>query len=385
MEQYIYLVTLGIFLLTSIYWLVRIFPHLFYRKERSHWKRQQLRLHAGILVWIILALFSYLAFYLFFRERGPGHVFTFVGLFSAMVIVQTGLAVDSLSDRRHITWPEIFGHYAIPVLLTTGYGLILYLPSWRDDFTELIEFIAWGYYACYVVIMLYFSMKQARSFHQRLEDSYVEIDQRQVMYRTRSIIYCVSMFFLFIVFMSAPDYLVHSGYFLVSTLGWSYYTSFIFKMKDSPLANTMEREEEKKEQQQKTVAEPEPSNTDLLADSPVMNRLNAHLDEVLLNSGLYLDPDLDINMLSQALFTNRTYVGRLFRLRGTTFSHYVNSLRLNHAEELLRTTSKSVGVICEECGFSVATFRRIFSERYNCTPIEYRKSVTRSKLDSLGN
>jgi len=185
----------------------------------------------------------------------------------------------------------------------------------------------------------------------------------------------VTILFFFIVFVLVPDYTVHSIYFVLSTIGWSYFTSVTIHLKDSPLAYIKQEAPVEAAPQE----EKEPQNIDMLADSPVMQRLSLQLDEVLLKNKLYLDPDLDISMLSAALCTNRTYISRLLRMRGTSFSRYVNSLRLTHAEEMLRNSLKPVNEICEECGFSDATFRRVFTERYNCTPAEYRRSLQMKK------
>lgn len=380
MEHIYYLSTLCIFLVASIVMLAGSLYHLFFLCENSRWKRQQLRLQAGILVLIILALCSYFTFYWFFRERGAGHVFSFVGLFSATIITQCGLAVYSLSDRRLITWTHVVSHYAMPVLMLVCHGLVLYLSTidsridaMHNMLTLAIERAAWIYYFGYAAIIFFVSLRNSREFRQRLEDSYVTIDERQVLYRSKAIFFCCMILILFVGFLMSPSYISHGSYFIISTFGWGYFTYVIIRLKDSPLANTLEREEQNQGKEDGQTSEP--TNAEMLFDSPVMQRLNAELDKVLIDSRLYLDPDLDINMLAQALCTNRTYIGRLFRMRGTTFSRYVNSMRLNHAEELLRTTGKSVMAICEECGFSDATFRRIFAERYNCSPMEYRKAM----------
>lgn len=367
MEETIYLVSLCAFFAVDICLLIWIHYHLLVHREKSAWKRQQYRLQCGILTMIALVLGSYFWFYWNFKDAGPNNYFSLVGLFSAIIIGMCGQAVYSLADRRRLTFQITLSHLLVPVVLFVSYACFLDKPI----VLECIESVAWLYYAAYVVIVFYACLRNSRRFTQRLEDSYVEIDKRQVMYRFRAILYCVSILFLFIAFLLEPTYLVHSIYFTISIFGWTYFTAVIIHLVDSPLANEMKEKTTVAE----TEKEPEPIPNEFGFDSPAMQRLSEQLDVVLTENKLFLDPDLDVDMLAQALCTNRTYVGRLFRMRGTTFSRYVNSLRLNHAELLLRTSNKSVGDICMECGFSDATFRRVFTERYNCTPVEYRRSA----------
>lgn len=371
MEQAIYLISLVAYLIIILWWMARMLPYLSFRLERSRWKHQQLQLHTGLLLFIIADIVSYLAFYLFFREQGVGPMFWLTCLFSGLTIPQCGLTVYSFADRRLITWRLIFLHYLVPVLLFATYGALLWFSLLNQLADKIILICASAYYVVYALAVFFACRRNAHIFSQRLEDSYVEVDGRQVLYRNRAIFYCLGMFVLFIVFVFEPNYITHTCYFVISAFGWSYFSGVIINMKDSPLANTMQPEAETPGAE----PEPEPTNADLVADSPTMLRLNAMLDKVLVDDQLYTDPNLDINGLARALATNRTYVGRVFRMRGTTFSRYVNSLRLNHAEELLRTTNLSLSAICTECGFSDATFRRQFVERYNCTPVEYRKTL----------
>ncbi len=59
---------------------------------------------------------------------------------------------------------------------------------------------------------------------------------------------------------------------------------------------------------------------------------------------------------------------------GVTVTGYVNSLRLEHAASLLRSTDKKIVDIALESGFeSVPYFNRIFKERYLVTPHRWRK------------
>lgn len=81
-------------------------------------------------------------------------------------------------------------------------------------------------------------------------------------------------------------------------------------------------------------------------------------------------------------------VAELVNMSGSAFSHffkkktgisfitYVNNLRVARACELLINTSLSASEICYDCGFNnKSNFIRIFTQRKNMTPIEYRNHM----------
>jgi len=61
---------------------------------------------------------------------------------------------------------------------------------------------------------------------------------------------------------------------------------------------------------------------------------------------------------------------------GVGFNKYVNLLRLQKAEELLRTTDKSVSEIAENCGFEDSNYFSLkFKELYGISPRSLRRSI----------
>ena len=91
----------------------------------------------------------------------------------------------------------------------------------------------------------------------------------------------------------------------------------------------------------------------------------------------FLDPDVSIDYLANHLGSNRHYVSDyLNQILKMPFYTYVNNLRLEYAERLLRTSNDKASSIGYMSGFnSEATFRRLFKERYGCTPTQYIKNA----------
>lgn len=67
---------------------------------------------------------------------------------------------------------------------------------------------------------------------------------------------------------------------------------------------------------------------------------------------------------------------KIKELMGQTSTEYIRSIRLKHAEKLLKTTNKTVLEIMYLCGFNnKAYFYREFAKKYQDTPNEYRKKL----------
>ncbi len=89
----------------------------------------------------------------------------------------------------------------------------------------------------------------------------------------------------------------------------------------------------------------------------------------------YYSGTITLQSEAKRYFYNEKYLGRLFKKEtGTTFSKYLNSVRLTKAEKLLLCTKEKVTSVSEACGYENAThFNRVFKKRYGLTPSEYRK------------
>lgn len=89
------------------------------------------------------------------------------------------------------------------------------------------------------------------------------------------------------------------------------------------------------------------------------------------------NPKLKLSDVARMVGTNRTYLSRFFNEEnGQTFYDFVNNYRVEHATQLLRTSSYTVLEVAEKSGFnSVSTFRRAFVAAHECSPNEYRAQM----------
>ena len=74
---------------------------------------------------------------------------------------------------------------------------------------------------------------------------------------------------------------------------------------------------------------------------------------------------------------SKFYLCHLFKsITGLTFTEHLNHVRLNHVEEQLANTNKSIYEIALDCGFSsTQNFNITFKKYKKCTPGYYRKSL----------
>lgn len=84
---------------------------------------------------------------------------------------------------------------------------------------------------------------------------------------------------------------------------------------------------------------------------------------------------LSIRDLSKIFGYNETYLCQRFKeCTGLTITNYLNILRLEKAQELLKTTDKPISEVAFLCGFNDLTyFSHCFKNRLNISPTGYRK------------
>ncbi len=72
-----------------------------------------------------------------------------------------------------------------------------------------------------------------------------------------------------------------------------------------------------------------------------------------------------------------TYFSRLFKsVLQKSFTRYLTEVRINHAEEEICTTDKSITEICFDCGFNdTSYFIKKFKELRGISPHQYRKDI----------
>lgn len=89
---------------------------------------------------------------------------------------------------------------------------------------------------------------------------------------------------------------------------------------------------------------------------------------------LHYEKDLTQEFVAALFRLNRSYLSSAFKARmGISFVDYVNKVRISHAKELLKNTSKKMYQIAQAVGYeNVKYFFRVFKKMEGVTPEQYR-------------
>ena len=97
------------------------------------------------------------------------------------------------------------------------------------------------------------------------------------------------------------------------------------------------------------------------------------------NEKLFVDPDFNLNKLTDRLNSNRTYISNIINSKtGDSFVKFINTYRVNEAKKLLIDSNNKIltlDAISKLAGFhSVSTFNRVFKLETGVTPSFYIKN-----------
>ncbi len=90
----------------------------------------------------------------------------------------------------------------------------------------------------------------------------------------------------------------------------------------------------------------------------------------------YYSSPITLNDVAAHLHLNASYFSKKFKsVNGFSFKEYLNTVRINHAEQLLLETQKSITEIAFECGYgSNNYFGDAFKRLNGLSPTDFRKS-----------
>lgn len=106
------------------------------------------------------------------------------------------------------------------------------------------------------------------------------------------------------------------------------------------------------------------------AEAQLCERLEARIVE----RGLFLDPDLTLNLLARRTTTPARQISRAVNLtRGCNVSQWINGFRILHAQHLLRDTEEPVTSVMLASGFiTKSNFNREFTRVTGMSPTDFR-------------
>ena len=283
-----------------------------------------------------LANVWWLLFYIYFHDL-QSKSYLLLTMVDCVLLFTTfaGMLFAMLQDRRRPVWPALVT--MIPVVALVGAYMVY--PS------SLLEQIIEAYLVLLGLLFTTYMVVSVRRYGRWLNDNYADLENKKVwLSQTVALVFML----LFILYVLATDmvfiWLIHIvELVLVGLLLW--------RVETLPHLSTLA--------QKQPVA---PASIDLA-------QIERLLAKHCVDTQLYLQHDLSLLQLAQAVGTNRFYLSQYFSRQGITYNTYINNLRINHFISRYQESAavgQPVGAqqLAQECGFSsYRTFSRAFTQR----------------------
>jgi AraC-like DNA-binding protein len=213
--------------------------------------------------------------------------------------------------------------------------------------------------------LIIYMVREVRHYGRWLRDNYADLEHKEVRQSFMALTIILLVFFVYASGFGgdAYEYIVQlCGIFLICYLLWRVETLSdltIPKYKPTPIdvdsisADDMENDEASQMARDNTIR-------------PLLQRY-------CIEAQLYLQHDLTLSQLAQAVGTNRFYLSRYFSHQGITYNAYINDLRINHFVSHYRDAvnaqeSFTAQQLASDSGYrSYSTFSLAFKQRMGKT------------------
>ena len=271
-----------------------------------------------------------------------------------------------LQDRRRPLWPVSV--MVAPLVV----GMVVFVVT-RSN--VLLPWL-YGYFLLMAVGFTIYMVRAVRQYSRWLRDNYADLEHKEVWQSFLVLAVIMLMFSYYIVGYGGMtyEYIVQMcGLVLIGYLLWRVET-----LSDLTVSQPLPIEEETPA----PVSPPEDDSpsSETLSDA-AYEKIASLLQQHCVDTQLYLQHNLNISQLAQALGTNRTYLSKYFAMQGITYNAYINDLRIRHfvhlyGEAVATQHFFTVQELASQSGYrNYNTFAIAFKQRMG-------KSVTEWKQDN---
>ena len=291
---------------------------------------------ASFFVVLALAHVWWILFYIF---SGDVHSVSYVVVVMldcvSLFATFAGMLLAMLQDRRRPVWPALTA--MIPFMLI--WGAYTVYPK------ELMVQMAAAYLVLLSLLFTVYMVFAIRRYGRWLNDNYADLENKKVWLCQAVALGCM---LLFVLYVFADDmvfiWIIHIiELVLVGLLLW--------RIETLPELPTLVQQ---------------PTAVPVAINLAQMEQL---LAEHCIAPQIYLQHDLTLSQLAQAIGTNRSYLSQYFSRQSITYNTYINNQRINHFISLYEEAAASqqpviVQQLAQESGFrSYSTFSRAFMQR----------------------
>ena len=323
---------------------------------------------ASFFVFSALTHVWWLLFFIFSRDQ-QSVVYQLIILTDCVLLLTTiaGTMLSMLQDRRRPVWPVMLA--MLPFVLLT----CAYMANPSNLLKQMVMIYLLLLSALFTVYMVF----AIRRYDRWLNDNYADLEHKRVWLSQVVAFLCMLLFVLYVV---AEDmvliYCLHIvDLVLIFLLLW--------RVETLPQLDAAPAEEAHTPQAPDRLVSTASAESAFVPDTmpimptqpeqPLADPINIDVDQMeqLLKerceaTRLYLENDLTLQMLAQAMGTNRSYLSQYFSRQGVTYNTYINGLRINHFISRCRELAAAgqdipIQQLALESGFgSYRTFSRAF-------------------------
>lgn len=292
-------------------------------------------------------------------------------LTDTMLLLTTisGTMLSMLQDRRRPMWPVLVAMLPFVAL----FGLYFAFPS------DLLKLTIMAYLMLLSVAFAVYMVFAIRRYDRWLNDNYADLEHKRVWLSQVVAFLCMLLFVLYEV---SEDMVL---FFCLHIVDLVLVFLLLWRVETLPQLDALAVKTYTPSAPDRLVsAEPAestyvPETMPIMATQPEqpsadpisidVDQMEQLLKEHCEAKQLYLEPGLTLQMLAQAVGTNRSYLSQYFSRQGITYNIYINNQRINHFVSRCRELSAAgqdipIQQLALESGFgSYRTFSRAFLQR----------------------
>ena len=280
----------------------------------------------GHVWWFLLYVFSG-------DIRSVDGTYLSVGYLAAIVLdnvtllpTSAGTLLAMLQDRRRPVWPAFVA--MIPIVAIGG--VLMTGPN------ERLAQIGVAYIVLLYVLFAVYVAFAVRQYGRWLRDNYADLEHKEVWFTCMlSLVFILLLIFYAIVGINTTLICI------LHVIELVLFGLLLWRVETLPTLEDLPEEAASGELAKERLADDDPSEMTAEAvdipKSPSANPINIDVDQMeqllkehCVAAQLYLETELTLQMLAQAVGTNRSYLSHYFSRQGITYNTYINNLRVNH-------------------------------------------------------
>ena len=349
----------------------------------NHWNRAKMRL----LLFMLTATVLYLAHYMYFNRQMAVIPLTdtFYSFCNPAVFPLYYLYIEELTEYRPNRWRQMF--CLLPSLLCFFSTGLLYQLMDADEMATFVQHclydgeiaslsgLAWWQglahaavrivFALQIPPVLYYGFRRITAYNAVVESNYSNIEGKRIVgVKTLLVLFAVTSFFAFVFNVIGRQHFVEGPEPL--TFPAVLFSLLLLLIGHVGLSQQFSVQDIEAEVFQ---------NADSVPDEGGYSELLERIIKLVNDEKLFLYPNLKVSDLAKQLNSNRNYIYHAINVEmGTSFSDYINGLRVDYASRLLEERSElSINDVMTKSGFtSSSAFYRNFKKFKGITPTENR-------------